>query len=102
MYSPIRLGMISLATSWLFVRGSESVYVVRNGLGIIVLSVHGPGPAKAVYAFDDEASAQNFLVGLQHKLLAAQWSFDGENVERRREIDPRASSGIAVERRRSW
>jgi hypothetical protein len=93
--------MIS-STSWLFVRGGESVRVVRSGQGIIVLSVQGPGTAKAVYAFDDVGSSQDYLVRLQNKLLAARWSFEGPNAERRSGIDRRASSRTSLERRRSW
>ena len=83
-------------------RAAESVRVVRSGQGVIVLSVQGPGQAKAVYGFYGEASSQDFLVSLQNKLLAERWSFEGPNAERRSGIDRRATSRTTLERRRRW
>jgi hypothetical protein len=76
--------------------------VVQYGQGVIVLSVYGPGMAKAVYGFADEARSQDFLVNLEKNLLAADWSFQGLNAERRSEMDRRASPRPSLDRRRRW
>jgi hypothetical protein len=76
--------------------------VVQYGQGVIVLSVYGPGTAKAVYGFEDEARSQDFLVNLEKNLLAAGWSFQGLNAERRSEMDRRASPRTSLDRRRRW
>ncbi len=93
---------VTSPSSWLFVRASESVRVVRSGQGVIVLSVHGPGPARAVYGFEDEASFQDFLLRLEQKLLESRWSSEGPNVERRSGIDRRTHPRSSHERRRRW
>ncbi len=94
--------MTSAKSSFLFVRARESIRVIRHGQDLIVLSVEGPGPAKAVYGFEDEARSQDFLAKLHEKLLAGGWSFEGLNVERRSHVDRRASPRTTPERRRPW
>jgi hypothetical protein len=89
-------------SSWLFVRANESVRVVLYGQGIVVLSVYGPGPARAVYAFEDEARSQDFLVKLEKKLLRTGWAFQGLNAERRNEMERRANPRTSFDRRRRW
>ena len=94
--------LFNASRSWLFVRGAESIRVVRHGQGIIVLSVHGPGPARAVYGFEDEARSQDFLANLEKSLLAARWSIERPNAERRSGSDRRTSPRMSLERRRRW
>ena len=93
---------MSLPRSWLFVRANESVRLVRYGYGMVVISVEGPGPDKAVQGFQDQGTAQKFLVNLQEKLLADFWTFLGSDVERRILRDRRATRRTSVERRRAW
>ena len=93
---------MSLPRSWLFVRANESVRLVRYGYGMAVISVEGPGPAKTVQGFQDQCTAQKFLVNLQEKLLADFWTFLGSDVERRILRDRRATRRTSAERRRAW
>jgi hypothetical protein len=97
-----RVRMTSATSCCLFVRAYESVRVIRDGHDLIVLSVEGPGPAKAVYGFEDEARSRDFLARLHEKLLAGGWSFEGLNVERRSHVDRRAIPRTSPERRRLW
>ena len=93
---------MSLARSWLFLRGDSSVRVVRFGYGMVVITVEGPGSAKTVHGFENERRAQDFLVSVQEKLLADRWTFRGADVERRVLPDRRATPRASGERRRPW
>jgi hypothetical protein len=93
---------MSLPRCWLFVRANQSVRLVRYGYGMVVISIEGPGSAKTVHGFEDQGTAQRFLVNQQEKLLADSWTFLGPDVERRIVRDRRATPRTSVERRRSW
>ena len=88
--------------SWLFVRGAESIQVVRGGQETIVLKVRGPGAARDVYIFEDEQRTQDFMDSLEKRLRSARWSFEGADAERRKGIDRRANPRHLSERRRRW
>ena len=87
-----------LRGSWLFVRGPESIRVLRpHDHAIIVL---GPGAERDVHEFRNEAEIQTFQVSVAEKLSAAGWMLLGENVDRRREAERRASGRGTPDRRR--
>ena len=58
-------------SSWLFVKGTESLRVVRPTA--TALSVNGPGRARAQYTFDGEEQIQTYQMELAERLSAAGW-----------------------------
>jgi hypothetical protein len=69
------------AASWLFVKGPESIRVVRQ-TGT-VLNISGPGRARSEHRFDGEAEVQAYQVRLAEEFSAAGFILIGENHERR-------------------
>jgi hypothetical protein len=69
------------AASWLFVRGPESVRIVRQTATI--LNISGPGRARSERRFDGEAEVQAYQVRLAEEFSAAGFILIGENHERR-------------------
>jgi hypothetical protein len=67
--------------SWLFVRGPESILVVRPAG--TVLNINGPGRARAERRFDGESEVQDYQVRLAEEFSAAGFILIGENHERR-------------------
>jgi hypothetical protein len=68
-------------SSWLFVKGAESLRVVRPTA--TALCVDGPGRSRAQYTFDGEEQIQAYQVELAERLSAAGWVLVGEDRERR-------------------
>lgn len=68
-------------SSWLFVRGPESIRVVRPTA--TVLNINGPGRSRAERTFDGEADVQAYQVHLAEEFSAAGFILIGENHERR-------------------
>lgn len=85
-------------SSWLFVRGDESIRVFRPAAAP-ALSVHGPGKARARYAFDGEAAVQAYQMELAEQFSAAGWILIGENYDRRSGGERRASPRDGSDRR---
>jgi hypothetical protein len=84
--------------AWLFVRGEESVRIVRDP-GAFVLRVEGPGYEREVHAFKDEAEVGEFQRTYEARLLAEGWML-GASHERRSGRDRRGTSR-GQDRRRS-
>jgi hypothetical protein len=82
---------------WLFVKGSESIWVERPGEHLIIVA--GPGAAKEERTFIDEASVQAFQVALAEKLTEAGWFLWGVNRERRTSADRRTARRDTPDRR---
>lgn len=76
-------------SSWLFVRGGESIRVVRPNAK--ALSVNGPGRERAERIFEGEAALQAYQMELAEQFSAAGWVLIGENHERRSGHERRAS-----------
>jgi hypothetical protein len=76
--------------AWLFVRGEESVRIVRDP-GAFVLRVEGPGYEREVHAFKDEAEVGEFQRHYEARLLAEGWML-GASQERRSGRDRRGNS----------
>ena len=83
--------------AWLFLRGSESIRVARDG-GAFVLRVDGPGYEREVHAFKNEAEVAEFQRNYEARLLAEGWVL-GASQERRSGRDRRAD-GRGPDRRR--
>jgi hypothetical protein len=88
------------ASSWLFVKGDQSIRVVRPHAAT-ALSVAGPGPARAEYAFDGEGAVQAYQVELAEQFSAAGWILIGQDHERRSGHERRSNARGGSDRRRS-
>ena len=73
--------------SWLFIRGSESIWIERpHGRTMIVT---GPGAQRDEREFEDEDSLQGFQVAIATRLTGAGWFLWGFDRERRQTSDRR-------------
>jgi hypothetical protein len=68
-------------TSWLFVRGHESVWIYRSQSAS--LSVYGPGPDRIRCDFGDARGLEVYLADVILALQEAGWHALGEGYERR-------------------
>jgi hypothetical protein len=69
-------------SSWLFVRGRESIWIERPyGFSVIVA---GPGSARARLVFPDEDALQAYQVATAERLALAGWFLWGFDQERRK------------------
>jgi hypothetical protein len=85
------------ASSWLFVRGDESIRVVRpEGRGLVVL---GPGALREVRDFGTEADLQEYQVALAERLSELGWVLLGPDVDRRKGTDRRRAPRTTADRR---
>jgi hypothetical protein len=88
-------GMASnVRTVWLFVRGDESIYIMRTELRF---RVYGPDGSEHFHEFGDMAPLTEFLRWYTAALTADGWVFRPD-VDRRLQIGPSPASG---NRRRS-
>ena len=82
-------------SSWLFVKGPESIRIIRASSGALIVS--GPGHSHERRTFQDEPAMQAHQVELAERLSAAGWLLWGEDHDRRRGIErrtmPRATPG---------
>jgi hypothetical protein len=84
--------------SWLFLRGSESIWIERpHGRTMLVA---GPGGLHDERDFDDEDSLQAYQVALATRLTDAGWFLWGFDRERRQAADRRQISRDTNDRRR--
>jgi hypothetical protein len=84
--------------SWLFVRGSESIWVERpHGHTMLVA---GPGAFREEHEFADEEALQAYQVDIATRLTDAGWFLWGFDRERRQRADRRQSPRDAKDRRR--
>jgi hypothetical protein len=83
--------------SWLFLKGTESIWIERpHGRAIIVA---GPGPAKEEHNFSTDEALQAFQVTLTETLAGAGWFLWGFDRERRGGPDRRAAGRGGADRR---
>ena len=73
--------------SWLFIKGSESIWVERPHGRLMIVA--GPGAARDVREFDDDGAVEAFQVSLAERLTSAGWFLWGVNRERRQAPDRR-------------
>ncbi len=88
-----------MATSWLFVKGDQSIWVERpHGCSMIVA---GPGALREQHDFPDEETLQGYQVAIAEKLASAGWLLWGVDRQRRageeRRATPRGSSDRRVQ-----
>ncbi len=83
--------------SWLFVRGSESIWIERpHGRTMVVA---GPGAQRNEREFDDEDALQAYQVALATDLTNAGWFLWGFDRERRQASDRRGVPRNTQDRR---
>jgi hypothetical protein len=84
--------------SWLFLRGSESIWIERpHGRTMLVA---GPGGLRDEREFEDEDSLQAYQVTLATRLTDAGWFLWGFDRERRHAADRRQAPRDTTDRRR--
>ena len=69
------------ASSWLFVKGDESIRIACPSP--TVLSVSGPGTTRARYTFDGVDAVQAYQIELAEEFSSGGWVLIGENYDRR-------------------
>jgi hypothetical protein len=84
--------------AWLFVRGGESVRLVREA-NARILRIEGPGYERQVHAFKDEAELSEFRQDYENQLLTDGWVI-GASQERRSGRDRRDAPREGPDRRR--
>ena len=84
--------------SWLFVKGSESIWIERPH-GRVML-VAGPGALRHEQEFPDEDAVQAYQIDLAERLTNAGWFLWGINRERRQDRDRRRDPRDTKDRRR--
>ena len=84
-------------SSWLFLRGSDSIWVERpHGFTMLVA---GPGRVRDAREFPDEAALQEYQARLASDLTDAGWFLWDCDRERRLRADRRQSARSTTERR---
>ena len=80
--------LMLIPTSWLFVKGDESVWMYRPTTSDLLIC--GPSSERMRCGFPTAEAVNSYQADLAADLLAAGWQLLGEGVERRRR--PRAES----------
>ena len=85
--------------SWLFIKGTESIWVERpHGHTMIVA---GPGPVRKKHRLSNETELQAFQTTLAEELVGAGWFLWGFDRERRTGGDRRTGGRAGSDRRAS-
>lgn len=88
--------------AWLFVRGSDSVWVQRPSETTFDLVVHGPLSTVRNYSFGSEGELDGFLGNVETRLLCAGWMLERfDPGDDRRAHDDRPRIMREGERRRA-
>jgi hypothetical protein len=82
--------------SWLFVRGQESIWVLRSEGHVAVC---GPGTIREDYSFDSPMGMEAFQVSFAERLMASGWILWGVDRERRTVPDRRTDERDSPDRR---
>lgn len=83
--------------SWLFIKGTESIWIERpHGYTIIIA---GPGAIRKEHALSSESEVQAFQVSLAEELAQAGWFLWGFDRERRASRDRRVGNRGGSDRR---
>ena len=84
-------------SSWLFIRGSESIWVERPYGSVLVVA--GPGSLREQREFIDDATLNAFQVAFAERLAAEGWFLWDYNRERRTGVDRRHTLRTIADRR---
>jgi hypothetical protein len=83
--------------SWLFLKGDETIWVLRSPGGHI--AVCGPGTAREDYSFDSPMGMEAFQVSFAERLMASGWVLWGVDRERRAGHERRSAHRETPDRR---
>ena len=83
--------------SWLFVKGSESIWIERPHDRVMVVA--GPGVAREQREFTDDAALDAYQIELAERLTDGGWFLWGVNRERRLDRDRRKTARNTPDRR---
>ena len=83
--------------SWLFVRGHETIWVLRSDGGHVAIC--GPGSAREDYAFESPMGMEAFQVSFAERLMTSGWILWGVDRERRSGSDRRTGDRDTPDRR---
>jgi hypothetical protein len=86
-------------SSWLFVRGEESIRVVRPDIQSLI--VLGPGPLRDIRDFRTGADVEAYQIQLAERLSELGWILLGADVDRRRGVDRRQQPRKTADRRQA-
>jgi hypothetical protein len=84
-------------SSWLFVKGDQSIRVVCPSPTVLIVS--GPGTSRSRYPFDDEAAVQAYQIELAEQFSSGGWVLIGEDYDRRSGHERRVARRGAADRR---
>jgi hypothetical protein len=82
--------------SWLFVRGQETIWVLRSEGHVAVC---GPGNAREDYSFESPMGMEAFQVSFAERLMSGGWILWGVDRERRTGHDRRTGDRDTPDRR---
>ena len=82
--------------SWLFVRGQETIWVLRSAGHVAVC---GPGDAREDYSFESPMGMEAFQVSFAERLMESGWILWGVDRERRSGHDRRTGERDTPDRR---
>jgi hypothetical protein len=85
------------AASWLFIKGEETIWLLRSAADQIV--VCGPGTCREHFHFEGDAAMGSFQVSFAERLMAGGWILWGVDRERRRGQDRRGATREGPDRR---
>jgi hypothetical protein len=74
--------LMLIPTSWLFVKGDESVWIYRPTLSDLLIC--GPRTERSRWEFPSAGGLEAYQADLASDLLEAGWELLGEGYERRR------------------
>ena len=84
-------------SAWLFIRGSESIWVERPYGSVLVVA--GPGSLRQQREFIDDATLNAFQVAFAERLAGEGWFLWDYNRDRRMSADRRHNPRTTVDRR---
>lgn len=90
--------MMLVPTSWLFVRGDQSIWIFRPNSNDLL--INGPGHARVRCGVHDDAGLEMYEAEIASELATAGWLLLGEGYDRRRKrSDRRRTPRVTPDRR---
>lgn len=89
--------MATTSTSWLFVLGEESIWIMHGDEGTTF--VYGPGALQQCFQFGSDAARDAYQVSMAERLLGDGWVLYGADRDRRDGRDRRGTPRGAADRR---